>query len=586
MHLGTVTKALVPVFLNEHTMILHGAATANDYGKLLDWDAHSDAFDWMHTRKQFLPGEGLLVLESQARLMLFLVDCCQEILHEVSTDTMTSDAYPVQPEPSLKNDGDTSIYTSLAVVAAEAPYRLPLSLDLERLASLLEAQMLAAEDHIWSLREDPAYFSNQFRDIKDHRQEVLADTQGKPHPPTEDLPKDYLVALLRFRYFLQQTAKGPLDQLKMVVPPFSPNEEILCVKMDKVETQLIWLLQTLWEDGHNLFLARLPMVVDELQRLLQAEPKADILIFTHCLKQLELYQPWAQQFEMIGVDYEDDFKKQLTTLQKPMKELHGAFIQKRLDDVAKLAEPSGGKFTYPYSKRRTKETVDTLRQAESRLDAVWAKIDDLTKATVSNVKDTSLYRVLSQPRTLRRTAEWVEPEQGKDKKTTSLDKDLWSLDRPLSTLFFGDLEQATRKFDKTVSPNTKTKTKGDPRNEDKTSLMAPEPEVIEPQPRFSVDSRALKVFRTIFFNPKVTSTPGSIPWNDFLHAMASTGFQIEKLYGSVWQFTPTKLDVERGIHFHEPHPKGKIPFEVARRHGRRLTRAYGWTGRFFVLKEK
>ncbi|KAG4270342.1 hypothetical protein FPRO04_11501 [Fusarium proliferatum] len=44
------------------------------------------------------------------------------------------------------------------------------------------------------------------------------------------------------------------------------------------------------------------------------------------------------------------------------------------------------------------------------------------------------------------------------------------------------------------------------------------------------------------------------------------------------QATPTKLDVERGIHFHEPHPMGKTPFETVRRHGRRLTRAYGWHG--------
>ncbi|CAG1973305.1 unnamed protein product [Fusarium graminearum] len=637
MHLGLVTKALVPAFLNEHTMILHGAATANDYGKLLDWDSHPDAFDWMNTRKQFLPGEGILVLESQARLMSFLVDFCHEILHEVPTTTITSDTYPIQPEPSFKNDGDTSGYTSLAVMAAEAPYRLPLSLDLDRVASLLEAQMLAAEDHIWSLREDPAYFSDQFREIQDHRQEMLPDTEGKPHPvthrlrehtlwsrvifamlmdaystldaitelhrqarhlsvlqkkytkqikPTEDLPQDYLVALLRFRFFLQQTAKGPLDQLKIAVPASPPMRKFFVrdtpidknstkilvmsrrgVKMDKVETQLIWLLQTLWEDDRNLFLAQLPMVVDELQRLLQAEPKADVLISTHvakiigdlaivaqCLKQLELYQPWAQQFEMIAFEYEDDFKKQLTTLQKPVKELHGAFMKKSLDDVAKLAEPSGGKFTYPYSKRRTKETVDTLRQAESRLDAIWAKIDDLTKATVANFKDTSLYRLLSQPRTLRRTAEWVEPEQGKDKKTPSLDKDLWSLDRPLSNLFFNDSEQATRKFDRGVQPKAKTKTKGDPRIEDKISTMTLEPEVTEPQQRFPVDSRALKVFRTIFFNPEVTSTPGSVVWNDFLYAMASVGFQIEKLYGSVWQFTPTKLDVERDFKFDEDLP--------------------------------
>ena len=57
MHLGKVTKALIPIFLNLHTMVLHGATTAEGYGKLPDWDSHPDAFDWMHTRKQFLPGE-------------------------------------------------------------------------------------------------------------------------------------------------------------------------------------------------------------------------------------------------------------------------------------------------------------------------------------------------------------------------------------------------------------------------------------------------------------------------------------------------------------------------------------------------
>jgi hypothetical protein len=55
-------------------------------------------------------------------------------------------------------------------------------------------------------------------------------------------------------------------------------------------------------------------------------------------------------------------------------------------------------------------------------------------------------------------------------------------------------------------------------------------------------------------------------------------------YGSVWTFSPTKLKVETSINFHEPHPNGKIPFTVARRHGRRLNRSYGWHGGMFVLE--
>ncbi|QGI63869.1 hypothetical protein CEK26_007820 [Fusarium fujikuroi] len=150
-------------------------------------------------------------------------------------------------------------------------------------------------------------------------------------------------------------------------------------------------------------------------------------------------------------------------------------------------------------------------------------------------------------------------------------------------LFLDEPAQEPRKFKPEVKSKTKVKTKRDPTEPATAEQATPPADEAEPateatQPTFAVDAKALKVFRTLFFDPEVTSTPGLIPWNDFLYAMAATGFKIEKLYGSVWQFTPTKLDVERGIHFHEPHPRGKTPFETARRHGRRLTRAYGWRG--------
>jgi hypothetical protein len=196
-------------------------------------------------------------------------------------------------------------------------------------------------------------------------------------------------------------------------PPDSDTTKILVrsragVKMDKVEAHLIWLLQKLWEDDYALFLARPPIVVDELERLLQAEPKADALISAHvakmigelailtqCQKQLELYQPWAQQFDMASADHIDAFKREFAALQKPITQLYGAFLQKHLDSAARVGEPSGGKFTYPYSKRRTKETVNALRQAEANLDIFWAKIDNITKARVIEFEAIALYYLLS-----------------------------------------------------------------------------------------------------------------------------------------------------------------------------------------------
>ncbi|KAM3541693.1 hypothetical protein ARSEF1564_005382 [Beauveria bassiana] len=667
VHLGLVSKALVPIFLNEHTMVLHGATTADGYGKLIAWDDPEDAFERLTTRKQFLPGEGLLVLEVQARIMKLLVDCCHQILHEISAADMIGDAYAIQPEPPLKTDNDASGFASLAVMAAEAPFRLPERLDLARLESLLEAKMLAVEDHAWALREDPAYFAHEFLEVRDHRQEMLKDTQGCVHPitnrlrehrlwtritstilidsymsletftelhrqaqqlrilqtkyageisPQNDLPEEYMTALLRFRYFLEKTAKSPLERLKTAVAASPPMHKFFArvpptdvdstklqivqkagVKVTEPEGHLIWLLQTLWDDGCNLFLVGLPRVMDELERLMQSSPEADRLISEHvlkilgdlsimaqCCRQLELYQPWAQTFEMASANHVETFKAEHMQWGKPYAQIVDAIKEQNMISAGRLAEPSGGKFAYPSHKRRTRETVEALRKAEGNLDAVWAKIDENLRDKVPEIGQSAVYSFLST-RMLRRTAEWVEPATP-TADIKIMDPNLDTLNRPLSNLFLGsspDQRQALM-----AQPKVKTKTKGVP-SAASAALAAPdvsETKNSDPQPTFHVDARTLKVFRTIFFNPDVTSTPGSVLWNDFLHAMVSTGFRAEKQYGSVWQFSPTSLGVERSIHFHEPHPKGKVPFEVARHHGRRLTRAYGWNGDMFVLKDK
>ena len=135
------------------------------------------------------------------------------------------------------------------------------------------------------------------------------------------------------------------------------------------------------------------------------------------------------------------------------------------------------------------------------------------------------------------------------------------------------------------APKAKVKTKGAALSGDSNVYQAapqPAPQTADAQPILTVSKRAFKVFSTLFHTPSQSDQPGEIPWPDFLHAMATTGFEPSKPYGSVWQFTPSKLDVERSIQFHEPHPRGKIPFRTARRFGRRLSRAYGWHSGMFV----
>ncbi|KAI1296016.1 hypothetical protein F5Y03DRAFT_298569 [Xylaria venustula] len=62
--------------------------------------------------------------------------------------------------------------------------------------------------------------------------------------------------------------------------------------------------------------------------------------------------------------------------------------------------------------------------------------------------------------------------------------------------------------------------------------------------------------------------------------MTSTGLlSAERLYGSAWQFQRLRGDRRLSrIQFHEPSPRGKIPFTTARHYGRRFNKNFGWVG--------
>ncbi|KAI1264069.1 hypothetical protein F5Y18DRAFT_392433 [Xylariaceae sp. FL1019] len=677
MHLGLVTMAFVPTFLNGYVMTLNGMTREDEYGRLLAWEDHEDAFDWMNSRKQFLPGEGLLILEYQERMLKFLLDCCKIILHDIPFEQLTADRFAIQPEPHLKDSLDVSGTSSLSIMAKEAPYRVPVKLDTQNIESLLSARAVRAEDHVWSLREDPSFFAETLLDVKEHRQEMVKDYRGDTHPitkpgrddllwarvigtvltesffqlegftelrnqathireltlryeptlsPMNDLPEEYLAALLKFRHYLNQMAKGKLNQLKHTVvasPPLrsfflraipeSAQSSIIRitksgVKMDKITQHLIWLLQTLWEDGQDLFLTRMWTVIDELDRLLRAEPKAlqlvssyvamligDLSIICECLRQLEIFQPWANGFEEAFVDRGESIKNEFAARTKVRGLVLEAFKNENCVPLRRLGDPSGGRFQYPAGKRQNKANTEVLRNSEANLDAFWNAVDEMLYQKNASLNGTAYKATLSQNRYLQRTPEWVEPAAKKEQAAhQGPGRSVGSYEyvSPFSPLFQSTEAAPSARAEALAAGVAKLKIKS--RGVGSKSTLANEndtttqpPEIVEDkQPTFSVDARALKVFRTIFFDPAASTTAGEVPWRDFLHAMDSIGFTAQKLYGSVWHFQPTRLDVERSIQFHEPHPQVKIPFLVARRHGRRLSREYGWYGTMFVLKEK
>ena len=194
---------------------------------------------------------------------------------------------------------------------------------------------------------------------------------------------------------------------------------------------------------------------------------------------------------------------------------------------------------------------------------------------------TRLINIISS-REIRRTPDWT------DVGSEVREADKASEELSVKTTLL-ELEARTEKtVSRTIQqlPAQKVKTRGAASQSDTALEPAQKhtPEPLAPQPPIKVSKDGFKVFSTLFHDPDDSQSPGEIPWVKFQSAMASVGFSIRKLNGSACVFEPLSDVFHRSIIFHEPHPNSNIPFQVARRYGRRLERAYGWTLASFVRR--
>jgi hypothetical protein len=254
------------------------------------------------------------------------------------------------------------------------------------------------------------------------------------------------------------------------------------------------------------------VIVDELERLLQSGKQArellssyitgvvgDLSIVSQCLHQWTRYQPWARSWESELVNRENKLKQEFAERTQSWGQILAA-LEVAIPETSKssravnLGEPSNGRFIYPIEKRPTKENVEALRRAESHLDAFWAAIDQTMVAKAGDLHGTAVRNLLSQPRILQRTREWVEPEQPQPTASTQ-DKvgevDIYAPYQAISRIYSG-LPARTLELSQ---PKAKVKTHGTPRataapvREVETLLR---PNSADRQPTFSVDARCPK----------------------------------------------------------------------------------------------
>lgn len=159
--------------INQHRMILYGKRTPASYGALSTFKSGDDT-DMMGVH----PQAGLLVLEIQKRILRFLFACTQLILHDMDFNEMI-----VRPtrKSGLTTNHSLQGWRTMTTLTNEAPYRFPQQLDLDRLCMLVESKRSEAEEHIHTLRDDPAYFASQLQEWAEHATERVLDKHKRPH---------------------------------------------------------------------------------------------------------------------------------------------------------------------------------------------------------------------------------------------------------------------------------------------------------------------------------------------------------------------------------------------------------------------
>ncbi|THY37969.1 hypothetical protein D6C99_09346 [Aureobasidium pullulans] len=674
--------------VDKYKMCLHGQRSPKTYGSLV----LRDTGDRVQRELRMEPVAGLQVLEVQDRNLDFLVKCCRLILHDMDLDNLNLvDTKPAPPQ--IKSTLPVHTVTAMAQIAPyRLPQRLDMKrLRLLISARREEAEehvwalredpgYFAQNMREWSEHSpfmipdknkrphemvgEPAFWDKIATSMIFHAysslilfatadeavtlaQEKLDSCLHKLES-SSSLPVEVEKVFQRLDYIVQVLADEPLGDLMLGFPAsppmrygyerassdLSPSFNTLKIKMGRLSAA--WRVQVLFrtllspeqQKKHGL-----NNTVEEIQRMLDEHSRdsdlisswvasrfSDLALMSEVRRQLGLFQPWCTAWRSKCL-IEDDAPFFFS-----MVECVHDFTSCAVLDAADPAN-----FAYPSDKRRTRETVTQMRQAEKRLDKFWTTVDNHCEAHTSySVLYLLMVRrrpfgldgtpILTDGRTfsVTGTERSTEPRLGLSQRKLLAASPFSSTTRKTMKREWLSSDTTSRALTETsglplhvFNPNAccshpkksellgsitpqkaKAKTRPDgsvalPQQESRrdSATSVEEKEKIEVK-KLKVNKRAFKVFATMFHVPSSNEqqNTGEVAWSEFLYAMKMIGFSVEKLYGSSWQFTPDTIEASRSIQFHEPHPRAKMWYWLSKEYGRRLHRAYGWTGETFDLQ--
>lgn len=438
---------------------------------------------------------------------------------------------------------------------------------------------------------------------------ALRKQYGKRISPTETPPKDYECAVGLLSVQLEELLIGVSVNLRkemitspelrryFVPRPRHPRNRSLTTHVDKVSIPrndyFLWVISQLIDDKPPL--EHFSGLLHELDRMMRSDEKqrrrispwgagaiSTLAIVYELKRQTALSQPEIKIESLVP----DHILKADSKRRNELVDRFEAILMQARDDsaFATLGIPLS-KFNHPSDKRQTAATNEAMRSAEKYLDEFWAGVDQyFVRKTGSTLNDLAKEKITI--RELYRTPAWTEPTNSAAPKRKEGE------DMSVSLLAATLEERTERTIMKANNPlpRAKQKTRGVAADAAVSSGVSPSTNAVEkdssaissPDPVFSLDKRAYKVFSSLFRLSTKDGVPGELPWNDFLYAMVAIGFSVQSLDGSASIFSRTDGRLDRSIIFHEPHPESKMPYLIVKRVGRRLNRIFGWTAGNFV----
>ena len=320
-------------------------------------------------------------------------------------------------------------------------------------------------------------------------------------------------------------------------------------------------------------------VLDEMERMISEsnqrtqfgteilEALSRLATFAEIRDMLNRHQPTIQCSQDYGIMIEEDMVR-LGVIDK----LESLLARIPLIEYVK---PQSA-FNYPVWKKRTAQHTEQMRSAEAKLDRFWKQVDSgMLNRTGKTLQEWMGGRITS--REIQRTPPWQpDEEQRKHKGLPTLIPSQFSC-------YHENSASATVNFPKEGKNKEKTRGIAYPIEGSSTSEpdATPQTTIEEPPAQiFRLHHRALKTIKAFYPITTEDREGRKMIWKDFLHAMHSLDFEIQKRHGSEWYFEPT-WKRNAPITIHEPHPSHEMDFRRMRFEANRMGRKYGWSNASF-----